>query len=91
MSPARGLVGSTEFSYALAGAILLELSLMGRVDIAERGESVSPGDWWYATQRRQMIRPWTSPSSDWQAVKDASPVMSSRCCPSSSAMTSTTG
>ena len=36
-------VGSTEFSYALAGAILLDLSLMGRVDVAERGESVKSG------------------------------------------------
>ena len=30
-------VDSTKLTYALAGALLLELSLMGRVDVAERG------------------------------------------------------
>ncbi len=33
-------VDSTKLTYALAGAVLLELSLAGRVDVAGRGESV---------------------------------------------------
>lgn len=36
-------VGGTQFSYVLAGAVLLELSLLGKVDVAERGEPVKTG------------------------------------------------
>lgn len=34
---------STKFPYALGGAILLELSMTGRVDVAEKGEQVKAG------------------------------------------------
>jgi hypothetical protein len=36
-------VDSTKLTYALAGAVLLELSLLGRVDVAGKGEGTRPG------------------------------------------------
>jgi Golgi phosphoprotein 3 (GPP34) len=39
----KARVDNTKLTYALAGAVLLELSLLGKVDVAERGESTKQG------------------------------------------------
>src|SRR5262245_16578516 len=39
----KPVLASTELDYALAGAVLLELALLGRIDIAGPGENVKSG------------------------------------------------
>jgi hypothetical protein len=39
----KPITGSPGLDYALAGAVLIELTLLGKVDIAEAGESVKAG------------------------------------------------
>ena len=39
----RASFDGTKVSYALAGAVLVELSMLGRVDVARRGEAVRAG------------------------------------------------
>jgi hypothetical protein len=39
----RARVDSTKLTYALAGAVLIELSLLSRVDVAGKGEATRPG------------------------------------------------
>jgi hypothetical protein len=39
----KPVLGSTELDYALAGAVLLELAMLGRVDVAGAGETVKSG------------------------------------------------
>jgi Golgi phosphoprotein 3 GPP34 len=39
----KPIVGSTQLDYGLAGAVLLELTMLGRIDIAGRGENVKAG------------------------------------------------
>lgn len=39
----KPIAGSTELDYGLAGAVLLELTMLGRIDVAEKGEDTKAG------------------------------------------------
>jgi Golgi phosphoprotein 3 (GPP34) len=39
----KPVLASTELDYALAGAVLLELAMLGRIDVAGTGETVRSG------------------------------------------------